>query len=85
MSLSKEFIILGCVDSFYTDRIFDLIVLIAKYHIFVSKVKNTLPNINVFVFHIINQFKNEKYFHAVNNSFEKFRKDWQQYKPFFQE
>ena len=47
--LSGELIILGSKVNTVTDRIFDLFMLIAEYHIFTSSLQGTTPHLNVFI------------------------------------
>ena len=49
ITLSGELIILGKKDNVYTDKIFDLLLLLAKNYIFVCKNKNVAPHIEAFI------------------------------------
>ena len=79
---SKELVIAGVAENVRTDRIFDLLLIIAKYHIFVSKIKNTNPNLNLFINQMKNMYQDEKYYCSVNHSWKKIA-DWMLYQSFF--
>ena len=60
-TFSKELIILGVRANLVTDRIIDLCILIAKYHIFTSILQGTTtPHLNAFVQNMKNRFEVEK-------------------------
>ena len=80
---SEELIILGTKENVITDRIIDLFILLAKYHIFTSKVKGTLPFLNIFVYNVKNRYMAEKYENAVNNRYCKKFSDWLLYGTYF--
>ena len=65
--LSKDLAILGMKYNVFTDRVIDLIILMAKYHIFVSKLQGTKPNFNAFFFHLKNRYIMERYRARVDN------------------
>ena len=46
ITLSEELVILGCKPDSVTDKHFDLFLLMAKHHIFASKLQGTLPHLN---------------------------------------
>ena len=72
VTFSKELIILGVRANLVTDRIIDLCFLIAKYHIFTSKLQGTTLHLNAFVQNIKNRFEVEKYYYIVNSRLNKF-------------
>ena len=80
VTFSKELIILGVRA---TDRIIDLRILIAKYHIFTSKLQGTTPHLNAFVQNMKNRFEVEKYYYIVNSRPNKFYNDWILYRSNF--
>ena len=79
--LSKE-IILGSKGDIATDRLFDLCILIAKYHTLSSKLQGTTPDLNVFVRSIKSTFEVEKDYYKVRSKPNKFRLDWMMYRPY---
>ena len=84
-ALSKEIVLLGYVENIITDRILDLFIVLAKQHIYASKLNDTLPNIFAFLRNTEQRFLTEKYVCNVNNQFEKFVEDWKLYSHFFKE
>jgi hypothetical protein len=86
VTFSKQLVILGYKNNFVSDRIFNLFLLIAKYHILCSKWNNNLPHINVYVRMLQNHFEAEKYYsYLCPVKKNKFICDWQQYKSFFEQ
>lgn len=83
IQLSKELIFLGLKDNVVTDRIFDLFVLVAKYHIFTSKLKGHTPNINVFVKIIKSRFAADRYQYFFDSTCNRLFNDWQPYTLYF--
>ena len=67
ITFPKELIILGVRANLATDRIIDLCILIAKYHIFTSKLQDTTPHLYAFVQNMKNSFEVEKYYYIVNS------------------
>ena len=72
VTFSKELIILGVRANLVTDRIISLCILIAKYHIFTSKLQGTTPHLNPFVQNMKNRLEVEKYYYIVNSRLNKF-------------
>ena len=79
----KDLIILGVTANLVTDRIIDLCILIAKYHISTSKLQGTTPHLNAFVQNMKNRFEVEKYYYIVNSRPNKFYTDWILYRSYF--
>ena len=73
--LSRELILLGYKENIITDRIFDLIILMAKYHIYTSKLRNVNPYLNCFIRKVKHMYKTEVYRLAINEFF-KANNDW---------
>ena len=83
ITFSKELIILGVRANLVTDRIIDLCILIAKNHIFTSKLQGATSHLNGFVQNMKNTFEVEKYYYIVNSRPNKFYKDWILYRSYF--
>ena len=81
--LSKELIILGKKNGFYSDKVFDLLILIGKYYVYCCKVKNTVPNINVFLHIARRRFKVERQIAISKGVYHKFVTTWSLYFGFF--
>ena len=76
LRLSKEFVIFGCESNLYTDIIIDLLIPLAKYHIFQAKTNNSTPLIQVFFRTVKQRFVVEKYNAVVNINTFNFRREW---------
>ena len=83
ITFTKDLIILGIKDNVITDRIFDLIILMAKFHIFVSKVRGAGLHMNNFIRTLKNRYISEKYENAINSTFTKKFNDWLLYSNCF--
>lgn len=75
ITFSKELIILGSKQNVITDRIFDLIILMAKFHIFVSKLRDVNPHLNCLIRNIKNMYIIEKYRRAISDM-HTVKNDW---------
>ena len=80
---SEQLIVLGCTSDFSSDRVFDMLLLEAKRHIYISKLKGKTPHINIFIHNIKTRFQVEKYHSIVNHTYDRFCHDWIAYEPFF--
>ena len=83
ITFSKELIILGVRANLVTDRIIDLCILIAKYHIFTSKLQGTIPHLYAFVQNMKNRSEVEKYYYIVNSRPNNFYIDLILYRSYF--
>jgi hypothetical protein len=83
VSLSKQLVILGTDIEIITDVILDFFILLAKYQIFLSKCKNTIPRFDMFVICIKNRYAMEKYNAAIRNNTARFMENWSMYSAFF--
>ena len=79
LTFTKEFIILGSKINIATDRILDLFILMAKHHIFTTKIQGTTPHFNTLVMKIKSRFLAEKYYYTVNNLSNMFTSKWMLY------
>ena len=78
LSVSELSIIFG-MKSNNSDPVFDLIILLAKFHIYKCKLQNSLPNI-LHLKHIIrNRYYIDKYNSKINGSETKFERVWLPY------
>ena len=65
-------LILFCLDqNVQTDRRFDLIILMAKFHIFKSKLQKGKPNVNIFIHSLKQRAVIEKYCIAASDQEER--------------
>ena len=77
---SKELVILGSKANGVTDRILDLYILIAKYNIFIAKLRVTIPHLNTIPHRFLkNRAVLEKYYYSLNGRPNKFHADWMLY------
>ena len=68
VTLLKELIILGVTANLVTDRIIDMCILIAKYHIYTSKLQGATPHLNAFVRNMKNRLEVENYYYLVQQA-----------------
>ena len=74
--MSKELAIFGYNSYVHTDNIFDLFILLAKYHIFHAKTNNGNALIQVFVRTVKQRFVVEKYNAVIKDNIANFNKEW---------
>lgn len=79
LRLNKQLIILGYDDNIKTDRVLDLIIIMAKYFIYVSKVKRTKPNIDIFNHVLKTRYRIEKQTNLKQMQANKFDTQWKPY------
>ena len=79
--LSENFVIFGHIDDTILDPIFELIILLSKYHIFNCKTSKSLPNLIQFKNLLAERYNIEKARLVVHNglSIAQFENNWRQY------
>jgi hypothetical protein len=82
--LSKQLIICGYRENNTSDKIFDLFLLMAKYHIYTSKIQAVCPHFSVFLRTLKQRFTIEKYNAYLNNKDRIFNRNWGLYQKFFE-
>ena len=80
LQFDEELILFGTKENMYTDDIFDLILLLAKYYIYSLKWTDSVPNITVFRAIVKNRHQFEKY--RLSNQTQKFNTLWFPYVNF---
>ena len=74
VELNRPLILFGLDQNVQTDRRFDLIILMAKFHIFKSKLQKGKPNVNIFIHSLKQRAVIEKY--CINCCFRPKGKAW---------
>ena len=77
---TKELILFGVCDKIKTDKICDLIILLAKHHIYKCKVRNTLPTFINFKHIIHYRYMVES---CINDNSREFKNLWHPYLNMF--
>jgi len=80
LEFSKELVILGCKLNTRTDKVLDLIILLAKFHIYKCKINNLIPNITHFLNSLKQRYEIEKYCCKINGNYHQFEEIWLPYK-----
>ena len=83
LNLSEQLILFGWKDNTRTDKPFDLLLLSAKYHIYLSKLAKSLPNVHIFMKQFVLRYKLEKFVNE-NMSNTTFDELWRHYVTLFQ-
>ena len=78
--LRKQDVLFGITNKTRTDKILNLILLLAKNHIYRMKSSNKTPHINNFKKDILFHYKSYKYIAKINCEHDNFDKEWQSYK-----
>jgi hypothetical protein len=81
--LSKQLVICGYQENSVTDKTFDRFILMAKYHIYTSKIKAMCPHFQVFLRTLKQRYIIEKHNAYINNKNTVFDRNWLLYKQFF--
>ena len=77
---TEEMILFGHKENMYCDKVFDLIILIAKYYIYSNKFTSTIPSVFMFIHVIKRRYDIEKYLSINVNKFHNFQLSWFPYK-----
>ena len=78
---TKELIIFGLKSNTFTDKVMDLIILLAKWHIYKCKLLNTSPQVMAFKNILKSRYVIEKYSSAIQCNSTKFASNWLMYLP----
>ena len=71
MELNMPLILFGLDQNVQTDKRFDLIILMGKFHIFKSKLQKGKPNVNIFIHSLKQRAVIEKYCIAASEQEER--------------
>ena len=84
---SESLVIFGMTRQSKTDSVMDLIILMAKFYLYKSKLLNTAPSIVTFMRSLKLRYKVEKYRHTVNGQMKnsKFCTSWLPYQALIKE
>ena len=77
---TENLIIFGKCNATHTDKICDLIILIAKFYIYRCKVQNKSLNINIFIKELYRRYQIEK---SISKDSNLFKNNWTQYETLF--
>ena len=83
-NFTKQLVILGYDENIETDDVLRLIILLAKQHIYWSKVNKTLPNMNYFKYIIHRRYMIEKEIYYTQMQTHKFKIKWLAYTEMLQ-
>ena len=78
-AFTEPLILFGHDTHFYSDDVFDLIILWAKYFIYKCKWDDTIPNVQSFRKYLQIKYETEKCIAFSNMEYHKFRLDWVSY------
>ena len=77
---TEKLIIFGKCNATQTDKICDLIILIAQFYIYRCKVQNKSLNINIFIKKLYRRYQIEK---SISKDSNLFKNNWTQYETLF--
>ena len=77
-NLSKELVIFGTKENVFTDTPLDLFILLAKYHIYVCKMSDAMPNQDIFLKLFKQKYNLEKHYND-NGTKLSFQQKWISY------
>ena len=84
LTLSECIVLFGYDRFFKSDNLFDLILLMAKFHIYTCKCNNVLPNMNIFLHTLKLRYEMEKYVARRDMSYNSFSVRWLTFLPLIQ-
>ena len=79
LSLTEQLIILGQKDNVFTDKAFDLIIVLGKWHIYKCKLQAREPCIDLFKKELKERYYIEKSIHVTRFNIDSFNRIWLQY------
>ena len=85
IKLNKELILFGTDDQNKTEEIFDLIILIAKYFVYKSRINKTKPRFSGFLNELQNRYNIEKQVSFLEMKYHDFNLKWCLYTNLFEE
>ena len=85
VQLTQTFILFGYDKAIKSESVFDFLILFAKYFIYLCRLQNTVPWLNMFCTKVKNRFKIEEHIARVQLDYVDFCARWATYKPFFEE
>ena len=80
---SKQLVILGHVPGVYTDKVIDLFILLAKYHIYYANLNHSAPHLQVFIRLIKQRYKIERLNSCLEFKQVNFYREWGPYMHYF--
>lgn len=83
--LSREIILFGTSATFKSTQSLDLIIVMAKMHIYKHKVNNTKPKISNFITEVKQRYEQEKYNAIISNNNNKHANKWLSFMPMIEE
>ena len=78
-AFTEALVLFGHDTNFYSDDVFDLIILWAKYFIYKCKWDNIIPNVQLYKKYLQMKYETEKCIAFSKMEFHKFRLDWVSY------
>ena len=76
LNLSEELVLFGHKENMFTDKVFDLILLSAKYFIYTNKFSHSIPNCILFLQLIKQRYQIEKFLSINQNQYHQFQLNW---------
>ena len=67
VELTEKFILFGVLQNVLTDKVLDLIVVLAKFYIYKCKWQETAPKLKVFLRILKDRYIVERYLHITTN------------------
>ena len=80
LSFSEQLIILGYRNNVFTDKVIDLLIVIAKWHLYKCKLQGREPNIEIFKQEFKERYVIEKHIHTSRSNIDNFNDVWLQYR-----
>ena len=79
LNLTEELILFGCQSSVHTDEVFDFLLVLAKYYIYCSYLKETLPKMQTFIEVLKQRYTELKTIAVIEGQITRFEDKWMLY------
>ena len=76
---SEELVLFGCKSNVITNDVFDFILVLAKYYIYICSRKNRTPNFFAFLNIIKLRYSDLKFLARINGTHQQFANNWASY------
>ena len=80
LELTENCILFAVLQNVFTDKVLDLIVMLAKFYIYKCKGQETAPNLKVFLRILKDRYSVEIYSHITTDKLHDFDLQWLPYK-----
>lgn len=78
---TEELVLFGCKDNVVTDDVFDFLLVLAKYYIYICYRNNRIPNMVAFLAIVRSRYVDMELLARINGTYHDFTVNWSLYQP----